>query len=103
MYAGTGSSKIRSNVSIGRGIYKSADAGKTWSQAGGIPFGMISGRAWVVPTEPWREYIKEIVGRQIAEVEKQFAPVPVNKRAGGTWGEVIGWLPVATPTYYDKK
>lgn len=45
----------------------------------------------------------KVVGRQIAEVEKQFAPVPVNKRAGGTWGEVIGWSPVATPTYYDKK
>src|SRR6202521_3012892 len=30
VYAGTGSSKIRSNVSIGRGIYKSTDAGQTW-------------------------------------------------------------------------
>ncbi len=30
VYVGTGSSKIRSNVSIGRGMYKSTDAGKTW-------------------------------------------------------------------------
>src|SRR5258708_5405666 len=31
IFAGTGSSKIRNNVSIGRGIYKSVDAGTTWS------------------------------------------------------------------------
>src|SRR3954464_9449015 len=31
LYAGTGSSKIRSNVSIGRGIYKSTNAGRTWT------------------------------------------------------------------------
>lgn len=34
IYAGTGSSKIRSNVSIGRGIYKSTDAGQTWQFTG---------------------------------------------------------------------
>src|SRR5665213_210111 len=34
IYAGTGSSKIRSNISIGRGIYKSTDAGRTWAFAG---------------------------------------------------------------------
>jgi photosystem II stability/assembly factor-like uncharacterized protein len=30
VYAGTGSSKIRSNVSIGKGVYKSVDGAKTW-------------------------------------------------------------------------
>jgi photosystem II stability/assembly factor-like uncharacterized protein len=34
IYVGTGSSKIRSNVSIGRGMYKSTDAGKTWTFSG---------------------------------------------------------------------
>lgn len=34
VYAGTGSSKIRSNVSIGRGVYRSSNAGKTWTFVG---------------------------------------------------------------------
>jgi photosystem II stability/assembly factor-like uncharacterized protein len=34
IYVGTGSSKIRSNVSVGRGVYKSNDAGKTWTYLG---------------------------------------------------------------------
>ena len=34
IYAGTGSSKIRSNVSIGRGVYKSEDGGKSWQFIG---------------------------------------------------------------------
>jgi photosystem II stability/assembly factor-like uncharacterized protein len=42
IYAGTGSSKIRSNVSIGRGMYKSVDAGKTWSFIGLSEVGQIS-------------------------------------------------------------
>ena len=42
IYAGTGSSKIRSNVSIGRGVYKSTDAGKTWSYSGLRDVGQIS-------------------------------------------------------------
>jgi photosystem II stability/assembly factor-like uncharacterized protein len=42
VYAGTGSSKIRSNVSIGRGIYKSTDAGHTWSFLGLRDVGQIA-------------------------------------------------------------
>lgn len=34
IYLGTGSDGVRSNVSTGRGIYKSTDAGKTWAFAG---------------------------------------------------------------------
>ena len=31
LWAGTGEGKIRSHISVGQGIYKSMDAGKTWS------------------------------------------------------------------------
>ncbi len=51
IYVGTGSSKIRSNVSIGRGMYKSTDAGKTWSFSGLRDVGQIS-TVRVHPTNP---------------------------------------------------
>src|SRR5260370_23270020 len=56
VYAGTGSSKIRSNVSIGRGIYKSADAGKTWTFAGLRDVAQIS-TARIHPTNPEIAYV----------------------------------------------
>jgi photosystem II stability/assembly factor-like uncharacterized protein len=56
IYAGTGSSKIRSNVSIGRGIYKSTDAGKTWTFIGLRDTGQIS-TIRVHPTNPDIVYV----------------------------------------------
>src|SRR6185295_19163390 len=51
VYVGTGSDGIRSNVSIGRGVYKSTDAGQTWSFAGLRDAGQI-GAVRVHPTNP---------------------------------------------------
>src|SRR6478735_3270425 len=51
IYAGTGSDAIRSNVSIGRGIYKSTDAGRTWKFVGLPDAGQI-GAIVVHPTNP---------------------------------------------------
>lgn len=51
IYAGTGSSKIRSNVSIGRGIYKSVDGAKTWQFIGLRDVGQIA-TVRINPTNP---------------------------------------------------
>jgi len=56
IYVGTGSSKIRSNVSIGNGMYKSADAGKTWTHIGLEAAGQIA-TVRIDPTHPDIVYV----------------------------------------------
>ncbi len=51
VYVGTGSAAIRSNVIIGRGAYKSVDAGRTWQPIGLEQAGQI-GSIIVHPTNP---------------------------------------------------
>jgi photosystem II stability/assembly factor-like uncharacterized protein len=51
VWVGTGEAFIRSNVSIGNGIYRSTDAGKTWEHRGLDNAGRI-GRVVVHPTNP---------------------------------------------------
>ncbi len=51
VYVGTGSAAIRSNVIIGRGAYKSTDAGKTWQFLGLKESGQI-GEVRVHPSNP---------------------------------------------------
>jgi photosystem II stability/assembly factor-like uncharacterized protein len=51
VYLGTGSDDVRSNVSTGRGVYKSIDAGKTWTFAGLAKAGQIGG-VRIHPTDP---------------------------------------------------
>lgn len=70
IYAGTGSSKIRSNVSIGRGIYKSTDAGNTWTFSGLRDTGQIA-TVRVHPSNPDLVYV--------ASIGNPFAP---NKDRG---------------------
>ena len=51
LWAGTGESFIRSHISVGQGIYKSMDAGKTWSLMGLDKVGRI-GRVEIDPRNP---------------------------------------------------
>ena len=51
VWAGTGEAFIRSNISIGNGIYKSTDAGRTWTHAGLDKTGRI-GRVLIDPKNP---------------------------------------------------
>ena len=51
VWAGTGEAFIRSNVSVGNGIYKSTDAGKSWQHMGLEKTGRI-GRVVVDPRDP---------------------------------------------------
>ena len=56
LYAGTGSDGLRSNVITGRGIYKSADGGETWSFLGLRDTGQI-GAVEVHPTNADLVYV----------------------------------------------
>jgi photosystem II stability/assembly factor-like uncharacterized protein len=85
VYVGTGSSKIRSNVSIGRGIYKSTDAGKTWAFAGLRGTGQIA-TVRVDPDNPDLVYV--------AALGNPFAPnkergVYRSSDGGKTWQNVL--------------
>jgi photosystem II stability/assembly factor-like uncharacterized protein len=56
VYVGTGSDGIRSNVILGRGVYRSNDAGKTWTKAGLREVGQISD-VRVHPSNPETVYV----------------------------------------------
>src|SRR5262249_35328053 len=59
VYAGTGSEAIRSNVILGRGVYKSTDAGRTWQFAGLREVGQI-GQLKIHPKNPDIAYVASV-------------------------------------------
>ena len=85
IYAGTGSSKIRSNVSIGRGIYKSTDAGKTWTFIGLRDVGQIS-TIRVHPANPDIVYVAAL-GNPFADNPERG--VFRTTDGGTTWKKVL--------------
>ncbi len=85
VYAGTGSSKIRSNVSIGHGIYRSADAGKTWTFDGLRDVGQIA-TVQIHPTDPDTVYVAALGNPFIANKERG---VFRTTDGGKTWKNVL--------------
>ena len=91
IYVGTGSAGIRSNVSIGRGIYKSIDAGRTWRFSGLRDAGQI-GALVVHPTNPAIAFA--------AVLGNPFANGPTRgiyrtRNGGATWERVL-WMSDST-------
>ena len=85
VYAGTGSSKIRSNVSIGRGMYKSTDAGKTWTFIGLRDAGQIS-TIRVNPTNPDIVYVAALGNPFVPNKERGIFR---STDGGKTWKNVL--------------
>jgi photosystem II stability/assembly factor-like uncharacterized protein len=85
IYVGTGSAALRSNVIVGRGVYKSTDAGRTWSFAGLRETGQI-GSVRIHPRDSNTVYV--------AAVGQPFGPNPergvFRTRDGGkSWQKVL--------------
>ncbi|HEX8904069.1 MAG TPA: hypothetical protein VF771_04465, partial [Longimicrobiaceae bacterium] len=85
VWAGTGSEGIRSNVSPGRGVYRSTDAGRTWQRMGLAQAGQI-GAVRIHPTNPQTVFA--------AAVGNAFAPsrergVYRTRDGGRTWEKVL--------------
>ena len=85
IYAGTGSDGIRSNVSTGRGVYRSADAGRTWQFVGLRDAGQI-GAVEIHPTDPNTAFV--------AAIGNAFAPnrergLYRTRDGGATWQQVL--------------
>jgi photosystem II stability/assembly factor-like uncharacterized protein len=85
VYAGTGESSIRSNVSIGNGIWKSTDAGETWEHMGLEGTGRI-GRMVVHPRDPDVVYAAA-VGHAYAPAQERG--VYRTTDGGETWERVL--------------
>src|SRR5215204_1206862 len=85
IYLGTGSDGVRSNVSTGRGVYKTTDGGETWQFAGLRDAGQI-GAVRIHPTNPDIAWVSAT-----GDIFKANAERGVFKTADGgkTWKKVL--------------
>ncbi len=85
VYVGTGSDGIRSNIIIGKGVYKSTDAGRTWRHIGLKSAGQI-GALVIHPTNPDIVFVAAI-GNPFGANEERG--VFRTKDGGTTWQKVL--------------
>jgi len=85
IYVGTGSDGVRSNVSTGRGIYKSTDGGKTWAFAG-LRDGGQTGGIRIHPSNP-----DIVVAAMTGDIFKANAERGIFKSVDGgrTWKKTL--------------
>ena len=85
VYVATGSDGLRSNVIIGKGVYKSTDAGKTWTHIGLEKAGN-SGAILIHPENPDLVYVAAIGNPFISNPERG---VYRSKDGGQSWENVL--------------
>jgi photosystem II stability/assembly factor-like uncharacterized protein len=85
VYVGTGSESIRSNVSIGRGVYRSDDAGKSWHFIGLPDAGQI-GAVRVHPDNPDLVYVAAVGNPFVNNPERG---VFRSRDGGKSWEKIL--------------
>ena len=85
IYAGTGETEIRLDVSYGDGIYKSTDAGRTWSHLG-LRESKFVGRIHIHPDNPELVYVAALGDVFGANEERG---VFRSRDGGRTWSKVL--------------
>ena len=85
IYVATGSDGLRSNVIIGKGVYKSVDAGQTWTHIGLEKIGN-SGAVLIHPENPNLIYVAAIGNPFMANPDRG---VYRTKDGGDSWAKVL--------------
>ena len=85
IWAGTGEAFVRSNISIGNGVYKSTDGGRTWQHMGLEKTGRI-GRIVIHPQNPDIVYVAAMGHCYGPQKERG---VFRTKDGGQTWEQVL--------------
>ncbi len=85
VYVATGSDGIRSNIIIGKGVYKSTDAGESWTHVGLEDSGT-TGAVLIHPTNPDLAYVAAIGNPHIPNEERG---VFRTSNGGSSWERVL--------------